>query len=339
MKALKYILFVLLIVIIGFCIYVAVQPNSFEVKRTRTIKAPATVLFTHVSDFKNWEAWSPWVEANPETVITLSDKTEGIGGSYSWKDDDGFGTMTTVSTASNKYIDQEMQFEDYSKSDVNWAFEPNKDGSTDVTWKISGKDLPFDFKFFTILMGGMEKQIGPYFERGLEKLDAVIQEEMKRYSITVDGVTQHSGGFYLYNTTSCKFSNFKEKMQEQFPKIGAYALTNNIIMAGKPFVIFHKWDEVNDAIIFSCAIPTNSRMTSTEPDILTGQLPSFKAVKTILRGDYENLKEAWEKTTAYIEKNNLSSIESGPKLEVYLTDPQEKPNPADWITEIFIAVE
>ena len=339
MKALKYILFVLLIVIIGFSIYIAVQPNYYEVERTRTIKAPNLVLFNHVSDFKNWEAWSPWVEANPETVITLSDKTEGIGGSYSWKDNDGVGTMTTVSIASNKYIEQEMQFEDYPKSDVNWAFEPNKDGSTDVTWKISGKNLPFDFKFFTVLMGGMEKQIGPYFERGLEKLDTLIQEEMKRYSITVGGVTQHSGGFYLYNTTSCKFSNFKEKMQEQFPKIGAYALTNNIIMAGKPFVIFHKWDEANDAIIFSCAIPTNSRMTSTEPDILTGQLPSFKAVKTTLRGDYENLKEAWEKTTGYIEKNNLSSIESGPKLEVYLTDPQEKPNPADWITEIFIAVE
>ena len=122
-------------------------------------------------------------------------------------------------------------------------------------------------------------------------LDEVITEDMKRYSIKVEGLTEHSGGFYLYNTTSCKMTDFKQKMQEMLPKVGGYAISNNIRMAGAPFVIYHKWDEANDAVMFSCAIPTSSKITTTESEILTGQLQPFKTVKTILYGDYENLKE------------------------------------------------
>ncbi|WP_323788583.1 SRPBCC family protein [Psychroserpens sp.] len=339
MKALKYILFLILILVIGLAIYIAVQPNSFDVTRTRTINAPQSVVYNNVIDFKNWESWSSWVEAKPETKITLSDKTEGIGGSYSWEDEDGVGIMNTIDTSPMHTISQDMQFGDFPKSDITWNFKPNNDGSTEVTWNISGKDLPFDFKIFSTLMGGMEKQIGPHFERGLEKLDSILIADMKKYSVNIEGVTQHGGGFYLYNTTSCKMSNFKEKMQEMLPKVGAYAIANNISMAGKPFVIYHKWDPENDAVMFSCCVPTTSKVITTEADIITGQLDPFKTVKTVLKGDYENLQEAWDKTMAYIETNNLVQTETGPMIESYLTDPISQPNPAEWITEIFIAIK
>ena len=71
MKALKYISFLLLIVIIGMSIYIAIQPNEFEVSRTRTINTPAAVLYDNVIDFKNWEAWSSWAEADPDMKITF----------------------------------------------------------------------------------------------------------------------------------------------------------------------------------------------------------------------------------------------------------------------------
>ncbi|MBT8245354.1 MAG: transcription activator effector-binding protein [Winogradskyella sp.] len=339
MKAIKYILFLLLILIIGFSIYIAVQPNSFEVERSRTINAPVEVVYNTIIDFKNWEVWNSWKEKKPEIQITLAEKTNGIGGSYSWEDEDSIGKMETIDTEKNKYIAQTMQFDEFPTSNVYWKFTSNEDGSTTVKRSINGEDLPFVFKAYTTLMGGMEKLIGPYYERDFELLDQEIQKDMKRYSINVEGVTRHSGGFYLYNTTSCKMSDFKEKMTEMFPKIGGYALANNIRMAGAPFVIYHKWDEVNDAVMFSCAIPTTSKMTTNESEILTGQLESFKAVKTILNGNYENLKEAWEKTMAYIESNNLETDETGPMIEAYLTDVTSHPNPADWITEIYIAIK
>lgn len=339
MKALKYILLLLLMLVIGVSIYIAVQPNSFEVTRTKTIKAPQSVVYNNVIDFKNWESWSSWIEEKPETVITLPEKTEGIGGSYSWEDKDGTGTMTTLDTKINSSITQDMQFGTFPKSDVKWEFKPNDDGSTEVTWTISGKDLPFDFKMFSAFMGGMEKQIGPHFERGLTLLDNVLQAEMKVYSIKVAGVTQHSGGYYLYNTASCKFGDFEKNMTAMLPKVGAYAVTHNVTMAGPPFILYHKWDEENDTVMFSTCIPTNSRIITDEAEILTGKLESFKTVKTVLKGNYSNLKEAWTTTMTYIADHNLEMIEGGPMLETYLTDPMSEQNPAKWITEIYIAVK
>lgn len=339
MKTLKFIILLLLVLIIGFAIYIAVQPNSFEVTRTKTINAPQSVVYNNIIDFKNWEAWNSWVEAKPETKVMLPEQTKGVGGSYSWEDEDGIGTMKTVATTPSSSITQEMQFGEFPTNDVTWNLKSNKDGSTDVTWTISGKDLPFGFKAFSTLMGGMEKQIGPHYERGLTMLDSVLQEQMKVYTINVNGITQHSGGYYLYNTTSCKFSEFQQNMKTMLPKVGAYAMANNITMAGPPFVLYHKWDEENDAVIFSCCVPTNSKIVSQESGILTGQLESFRTVKTVLKGNYKNLKEAWEATMKYISDNNLEMIEGGSMLETYLTDPMSKPNPADWLTEIYVAIK
>ncbi|EPR72999.1 hypothetical protein ADIWIN_2087 [Winogradskyella psychrotolerans RS-3] len=339
MKAIKYVLLLLLILVIGASIYIAVQPNSFEVTRTRTLKAPPSVVYDNVSDFKNWESWSSWIEEKPETTVTLGDTTKGVGGSYNWEDEDGTGTMTTVDTKINTSITQDMQFGEFPKSDVNWEFKPNDDGSTEVTWTITGKNLPFGFKMVSAFMGGMEKQIGPHFERGLTLLDSVIQTEMKVYNINVEGITQHSGGYYLYNTASCKFSDFEKNMTAMLPKVGAYAITHNVTMAGPPFILYHKWDEENDTVMFSACVPTNSRIITDEAEILTGKLESFRAVKTVLKGNYSNLKEAWNTTMNYIADNNLEMIEGGPMLETYLTDPMSEQNPAKWITEIYVAVK
>jgi DNA gyrase inhibitor GyrI len=339
MKTIKYILLLMLILIIGFSIYIAVQPNSFDITRTKTINAPQSVVYNNIIDFKNWEAWSSWKEENPETVITLVAQTEGIGGSYTWKDDDGVGSMTTISTIPVVSITQDMEFGDNPKSEVTWNLKPNEDGATEVTWNIVGKKLPFGFKIFSTLMGGIEEQIGPHIERGLTLLDSVLQAEMKFYSINVKGVTQHSGGYYLYNTTSCKFGEFEQKRKTMLPRVGAYAMTHNVTMAGPPFILYHKWDKENDAIIFSCCVPTNSKIIAAESGILTGKIESFRTLKTVLKGDYINLNEAWEATMKYSADNNFEIIEGGPMLETYVTDRMSKPNPADWITEIYVEIK
>ncbi|PNQ73370.1 transcription activator effector-binding protein [Hanstruepera neustonica] len=339
MKAIKYLLFAILILVIGISIYIAVQPNSFEVKRTRTINAPSAVIYNNVIDFKNWEAWSSWVEKDPETVITLGDTTAGVGGSYSWVDSHGLGKMTTLATNPNQSIEQELQFEDFEPSKITWNFEPTDDGKTNVTWKMNSEKVPFMFKANALLKGGFDNMIGPDFERGLEKLDSLIVESMMKYSVKVDGIANHGGGYFIYNTTSCKMDDIEAKMTEMLSKIGSYAMKNRIAMAGAPYVNYHKWDEANNAVIFSCCIPTTNQVITTESDILSGQLEPFKAVKTTLKGNYTNLKEAWDETFKYIENYQLVPKETGPMLEVYLTDPESKPNPADWITEIYIAIE
>lgn len=341
MKAFKYIFFLLLIAIIALSIYIAVQPNSFSVSRTRTINAPAAVVYENVIDYKNWESWSSWAEKDEDLKIMLPENTNGVGSSYSWEDSDGIATMRTVAASPYTSITQEMVFsEDYPKSNVTWTFAANAEGSTDVTWAITGDNLPFKFKAYTAFSGSMDDQIGPDYERSLEKLDSVVVAAMKKFSITTDNeLTTHSGGYYLYNTTSTKLSDYATKMQEMLPKVMTYAKVNNITMAGAPYILYHKWDEENNAVMFSCAVPTTAKVITTETDILTGQLIPFTAVKTTLKGDYSNLKAAWDSTFKFIEDNGLKTTENGPMLESYLNSPMNTPNPADLVTEIYIAVE
>ena len=340
MKAIKYILFLLLILFIGFAIYVAVQPNDFKFNRSKIIKAPTPVVYDLVNDFKEWPRFSPWIEQDTNAVLTYEDKTSGVGAGYSWEGEIlGIGNAKTVDVLNNKSISQHIEFVKpfESNSNINWTFEPTQDG-TKVTWSMDGKQ-DFMTKMYVAFSGSIEETTGPDFERGLFKLDSIVQADMRKYSVTVEGITQHSGGFYLYNTTSCKIEDLEQKKQEMMPIVGGYAISNNITMGGTPFVLYHKWDIENNTVMFSCCVPTTSKIEASNPNILTGQLKPFKAVKTVLKGDYSNSEEAWNTAMDFIKDNNLKEPLTGPVLESYLTDPKSTPNPADWVTEIYLAVE
>ncbi|TXE18541.1 transcription activator effector-binding protein [Psychroserpens burtonensis] len=340
MKALKYILFLLVILFIGFAIYIAVQPNDFVFKRSKIMKAPTPVVYNVVNDFKEWPRFSPWIEQDTDAVLTYNDKTSGVDAGYSWDGEIlGIGSMKTTDVLNNTSIVQQIEFIEpfESNSNINWTFEPAEEG-TKVTWSMNGKQ-DFMTKLYTVFMGSIEEATGPDFERGLYKLDSIVQADMKKYSITIEGITQHGGGFYLYNTASSRIEDLEQKKQEMMPIVGGYALSNNITMAGKPFVLYHKWDTDNNTVMFSCCVPTTSKIETSDPNILTGQLEPFKAVKTVLKGDYINSKEAWNKAMAYIKDNDLKEPLAGPVLESYVTDSKSTPNPANWITEIYLAVE
>jgi effector-binding domain-containing protein len=328
----------MLILTIGFSIYIAVQPNNFNVTRTRIINAPQAVVYNNVIDFKNWEAWNSWLEADPEMTITFPAQTKGIGGSYSWEDDDGNGTMKTTDTNTTSSITQEMQFDDFAKSDVTWNFKPNEDGTTEVTWTIVGKDLPFGFKAYTTLMGGMEKQIGPYYERSLILLDSVLQAKMKVYSVKIDGITEYGGGFYMYKTAAATPTNISQIMGKQYAEILTYMAENNIKQTGMPFTIYDEPD-ANGNVIMSNAIPVLSKvLADNNSEVLCGYIPKTEALKTTLKGNYTNLSEAWTKAYKYISDNNMEPTDQNP-FEIYQNDPGLFPNPADWLTEIYIPIK
>ncbi|OYX24807.1 MAG: transcription activator effector-binding protein [Flavobacteriales bacterium 32-35-8] len=340
MKTFKYISFLLLIAIIGTSIYIAVQPNEFSFSRSRVIQAPVSVLFNKVNDFKNWPEFSPWMEQEPDAKLTYGEKTVGVGAHYSWNGAVlGEGSMKTLAANDNQFISQLISFIKPFKleSDIQWDFEPTEEG-TKVTWSMAGKQ-DFMTKMYTVFSGTIEKNTAPDFERGLFKLDSTVIADMKKYSITVSGITEHGGGYYLYTTTSSKINEVSSTIADMLPKITKYAQENNIAMAGAPFVSYITWDEQNNATIFSVCVPTTDRVITTDSNVLTGELPAFRAVKTTLKGNYTNLKEAWDVASDYIPKNGLEFADDGPMLEVYITDQTLYPNPADWVTDIYIAVK
>lgn len=340
MKSLKYILFFLLIIIVGFAIYVSVQPNNFEVSRTRNINAPASVIYNNVIDFNNWEAWSSWKEKDPTTTFSYSKKTIGVGAYFSWVDKEGEGTMKVVSTTPNTSIEHEMQFNNFEPSTVNFSLEPVDHGSTKTTWKINSEKLPFIFKAMAVFSGGFDHMIGPDFDRDLEKLDHIIVESTKKYNIEINGITEYGGGFYLYKTTSATGANINNIMAQQYKSITNYMVANKITQNGSPFTIYLENNLKNGNVIMSNAIPVKEKINITgESQVLCAYAKKTKVLKTTLTGNYTNLGSAWKEAYIFIEQNGLKVNPNIKPFEVYTNDPEQYANPADWITEIYIPIK
>ena len=342
MKILKYILLLLLIVIIGGAIYFGTQDGKYDVAKSKVMNAPAEVVFNNVKDFRNWKDWGPWMEEDENLQISYAEKTSGEGASYSWKSEVmGDGSMNTVKVIPNKELDQKIVFNTPmgdSESDVYWRFEPGDGpGQTKVTWGMKGEHSFIAKVFMAFSPQDFDSTLGEMYDSGLVKLDSVVAKSMDAYDITVDGITTHSGGFYLFNTTSSRLDEIGAKMAPMMGVLSNFMQENNLKQSGMPFTIYEQVDEVNNTVIFSTAIPVAARViTPTGSPVLCSYMEPVTALKTTLKGKYENLSEAYTKARVYVAENNLTVDPTRKMFEVYAKDPGEYPNPADWLTEIYI---
>jgi len=336
MRILKYILLLAILAIIGFSVYVGTQKSEYEVKRSKVIKAQKSVIFTYVNDYRNWEDFGAWKEEDPNMTFTYSDTTIGKGASYSWKGSYVEGKTTTVFEKENDSIAQKV----IVAGNEGTAYLTFKDttGGTKVTWHSKGK-LGFMDKFYATFKGGSEKMIGTMFEKTLAKLDKVISHEMNTYTIKVNGIVQKLGGYYFQQKITCKVSEAQKNISLILPNMLRFFKDNNIALTGSPFVLYSKYDLANEKVTLSVCLPMKEEIfTSEGSDYTSGNLQPFQAVKTTLNGDYSHSKEAWDKTSDYIKKNNLAENLNGHRIEVYSVAASQVKNPSKWVTEFYIPV-
>jgi len=335
MKVLKYIFILLLILVIGIAIYIATLDGNYDVKQSRTIKAPVEVVFNEVNDYKNWKNWGPWYELDPTIVASFPEITTGVGASYTWTGADGNGSMKTISLIPNKEIIQQIDFGTGTTPEVYWDFNKVNDG-TEITWGMRGESSFFE-KMYWLTQGGIDKNMIPMYNRGLELLEQHILKQLEKHTIEIKGVVDYGGGYYLYQTTSCKMEDLEKRMNEMFPIILKYMEENAINSAGKRFTINHKWDEVNNTTMFSTCVPIKERII-TFGDVLTGYLKPKKTFKTVLIGDYKFSYEAWEAAYKSLNEQGFIEVKGGEPIEVYSVNSHDTTNPSKWVSEIYIPI-
>ncbi|WP_027124520.1 GyrI-like domain-containing protein [Gelidibacter mesophilus] len=312
MKFIKYLLFLLLIAFIGMAIYVAVQPNDFEVTETTTINAPKAVIFDIISDTSNVDLSSFWKDT--ETLKMVTNNTS----------DSIVQTFTSSRIKSSK---------------LKWNLESNGDGSTTVTRSLDADQLAFMTKAKFVLFGDNKNELSQQFLNDLENLDKRVTKSMTAYSVTIDGVTDYGGGFYMYKTISSTGSNISATMAKQFGEISRFMDSHNISASGMPMTIYIEMNQENGNVIMSNAIPVSeSVIVAEDSNILSGYMERTKALKVTLKGNYSNLKEAWATARKHLIDHNMEASEMSP-FEIYKNDPGNHPNPAAWITELYIPIK
>jgi effector-binding domain-containing protein/ribosome-associated toxin RatA of RatAB toxin-antitoxin module len=344
MKILKYVLLLLLVVIVAGAIYVATRPNDYDVARSKVIKAPVDVVFNNINDYKNWEAWGPWMEEDPSIEISYNEQTSGIGANYSWTSKDGPGKMKTTSLTQNKSIEQEMQFGDYEPTTVSWEFEEVEEG-TKVTWRMQNEKTPFIFKLFAVLSGGMDKMLGEMEEKGLENLDKVIAEHMKKnppqtgYRLgeisQMDFEAKQFAGYYQKTSTEATVEEMGKLFQTHMPKAGMYGATNQLEYT--PGTLYTKWDEETKEAEFYIGLMVHSTDKLPTADGLTiTPMKAGKVVKISKFGPYGvGDMEAHQEIAKFLEQHKL--VPAGPVWEQFENDPMEV-KPKDIQTDIYYLV-
>jgi effector-binding domain-containing protein len=346
MKIIKYLLLLLVVIVVGGALYVMIQPDAYDVKSSKTIKAPANVIFNNVNDYKNWADWGPWLEEDPSIVQTYADQTMGVGGAYSWTSKDGPGNMKTVALEEYKSIDQKIQFSDYEPSDIYWTFEETEEGTV-VTWGMKADETPFMFKFAAAMSGGMDKMLGPMLTKGLDNLNVVIDEKMKNnppkpeatYSLGgIMDIKQEAQQFIGYKHTSkIDHEAMTALFMESMPKAGMHAAAQKLDDADyTPGAVFTKWDEDNGEAEFYIGLVVKKDIPIAEGmEKIT--LPEGRNVMIAKYGPYGTGDEqAHTAIDMYLLENGLE--QNGAIWELYVNDPEDV-NPEDIETEIHYPVK
>ncbi|MRW94046.1 polyketide cyclase [Duganella sp. FT80W] len=172
-KKIVIVLAALIVILLGVA---AMQPATYSVQRSVSIKAPPEKIIPLISDFHNWAQWSPWENLDPNMKRTFSGAPKDLGAVYAWEGNKevGSGRMEVVSLTPAKVgIKLDFLAPRASSSVTEFILAPQGDTTT-VNWTMSG-DSDFMTKLMTVFVS-LDSMIGPSFESGLAKMKAAAEK-------------------------------------------------------------------------------------------------------------------------------------------------------------------
>ena len=170
------VLIAIVVIVAAVLALAASRPDTFQVQRSTTIKAPPDKIFPLINDFQRWGGWSPWEKMDPAMARRHSGASSGPGAVYEWEGNKkvGQGRMEIVeSTPPRKVairLDFLKPFEAHNTTE--FTLEP-KGESTGVTWTMHGP-APFISKLMTVFVS-MDRMVGKDFETGLANMKAIAE--------------------------------------------------------------------------------------------------------------------------------------------------------------------
>lgn len=335
MRIAKYLLLLLLLLSIAFVVFVATQPNEFDISEEKTIKSPKSKVFNFINDFENWGNWHPELINKQGIKSSFSKLTSGEGAFIDW---DG----NRISTS--KVFEQDSIYQIEKIDDQNyttyWTFR-EENNQTKITWGIKGH-LTFKEKMKALLTGSNETKFSSLLTSGLENINNYLVNEFSTFNVIVNGIITREASSYIQQRDSCKISDFQVKAATLLKNINLFVKQNEITTTGDSYIQFKTWDETNDYVVYTACVPIQEEILTTPlSDIRGGYYESFIALKTTLKGDYNHRKEALKKALEFIAENNYIEEKKGEHIEIYKVNNStttDKIKPSQFITEILIPV-
>ena len=335
MRILKYFLLLFLLLFIGAAVFLSTQNAEYDVSKSKIIKTPASTIYTYVNDYRNWESFYSKINATPFLEYSYPSNSNQKNASFSWNGSIN-GTLQTKFAKENDSL-AILNFENDQNNSISIKFKDTL-GGTKVTWNSKG-NLSFKSKILSFFNGGTTSVVTNEIEKSLQNLDKILNYELNTFSININGIVHTKETFYLKQSIVSREKNVSKNIKILIPRMLRFVSKNKIETNGKPFVLYHKYDKINDLISLSVCMPVrDSVFISAGSDMQAGKINSFLNVKSTLLGDYKHLQKTWKKSEEYISKNKLQQNISVPIMEVYSKNNSDFKSPSKFITEVYIPI-
>jgi hypothetical protein len=172
MKILKIIGVVLLGLVLIVIIASFIVTTDFKYEKKVTINAPIETVWENTNSLADLDAWSPWVEKDPNIKKKYTGVDGTVGAVSSWESDHeevGVGSQTITKIEAPTTFDTDLKFytpyESEAKGYIRLAAAGNK---TEVVWGFAS-EMPRPFNLM-LLNPAMNDMMDKEFARGLENL-------------------------------------------------------------------------------------------------------------------------------------------------------------------------
>lgn len=99
---------------------------------------------------------------------------------------------------------------------------------------------------------------------------------------------------------------------------------------GPPFSLYHGMP--TDSVDVEAGFPVDGPITAVD-GVTPSSLPAGRVVEATHVGPYDTLPQTYEEIVGHLKEQGLTP--SSDMWEVYLSDPEQEPDPATWRTQIF----
>lgn len=331
------ILYVLAAIILLLFFISLFLPSKYTFENAILVNAPSTAVYPLVLDYRNWEKWDPWVEADKNMKIVY-EGVPGVGYKRMWKSKtQGNGSMEIVEAETNKRIKGKLLFQNSGKPAWdNWFFNNTKDG-LNIIWKVEIETgiNPVGKYMFAFTRNMMNR----HFMKGLENLKKLAESEPVFPEINVLEQPLPSQKYIgIKKTISSDPAEIMKFMSESFNTIMNFLEKNKIGQMGPRASFYFSFDEEKKLLEVMPALPVPFETRVKLPDEMEYyETKEGKNLMVIHTGAYDNLPQAWNALEQYVKKKNLTM--NGAPYEIFLTDPLVEKDTSSWQTQVIFPIK
>ncbi len=173
--------------------------------------------------------------------------------------------------------------------------------------------------------------VGPCVRLFRATLDSHTPQGIMNYDITQKSFEEVT---FLFTSARCAHADIGDALAKMLPAVFQHAMENGIAMLGPPMTLYVAWGPGMATLRGGMPVAAG---TAASGGFEVEVLPAGPAAVTMHVGPYDSLHEAHAALEQHLDAEGLTR--SGPLREIYLTDPGEVPDPAEWQTQIVWPVE